>query len=344
MECDSPKRKRLTHLDSITPAQMKNHQHLTRRAALPAILAIWFLASGILPAAEPSASTGAPKVAVVVSTLSNPWFVVLANSARDRAKALGYEATIFDSKNDLAQETAAFEKIIAEGYRAVLLNAIDAKGSIDNVRQAGKAGIPVFCMDRVIAATDAAVSQVVSNNYGGCVMLGEYFISQLGEKGSYIELLGLAGDTNTWSRSKGFHSTVDKYPEMKMVAQVPADFDRAKAEELLGALLKQHPNVSAVFCGNDAMALGAYDAVQAAGMSNKVKVFGFDGADEVVKSVAKDGIAATVMQFPNRIATTAAEYADQHIKGKKVDARITVPVELVTRHTVRKFLAGSTTE
>jgi ABC-type sugar transport system substrate-binding protein len=294
---------------------------------------------------EPSATTaGAPKppagnrVAIVVSTLNNPWFVVLADTARDRAKELGYEVTVFDSQNDPAKESAHFDNLIASGYKAVLFNCTDASGSIANVRRAKAANVPVFCMDREITANDAAVSQILSDNYTGCVNLGQYFVQQVGESGNYIELLGLVADTNTWNRSKGFHSVVDRYPGLKMVAQQSAEFDRSKALEVLEALLQRNPDVKAVFCGNDAMAMGAYQALLAAGKADKVKVFGFDGADDAVKAVAEGKIVATVMQFPKLMAKTAAENADKYLKGERnFPQRIPVAVELVTRENVAKY-------
>jgi ribose transport system substrate-binding protein len=283
-------------------------------------------------------ATDSRRVAVVVSTLNNPWFVVLAETARDRAKELGYDATIFDSQNDPAKESAHFDNIIAADYRAVLFNCTDAKGSIANVRRAKASGIPVFCMDREIEANDAAVSQILSDNYSGCVALGQYFVEQVGETGKYVELLGIVADTNTWNRSKGFHSVVDRYPGLKMVAQQSAEFDRSKALEVLEAILQANPDIDAVFCGNDAMAMGAYQALLAGGKAAKVKVFGFDGADDVVKAVAEGKIAATVMQFPKTMARTAAENADKFIKGQKeFPQRVPVAVELVTRANVGKF-------
>ena len=123
---------------------------------------------------------GTPRMAVVVSTLNNPWFVVLAETARDRARELGYESTIFDSQNDPANEASHFENIIASGYQAILFNPTDADGSIANVRKAKEAGIPVFCMDREINATDLAVSQIISDNYSGAVAIGQYFVEQVG--------------------------------------------------------------------------------------------------------------------------------------------------------------------
>jgi ABC-type sugar transport system substrate-binding protein len=284
------------------------------------------------------AKPGTPRIAVVISTLNNPWFIVLGNAAKEYGTRLGYDVVMFDSQNDPAKEAAHFDNLIASGYAAVLFNPTDADGSIANVRRAKKAGIPVFCMDREINATDAAVSQILSDNYSGCVSLGQYFVKQVGESGKFVELLGLVGDNNTWNRSKGFHSVVDRYPGLKMVAQQSADFDRAKALEVMEAILQGNPTIDAVFCGNDAMAMGAYQALVAAGKDKQVKVFGFDGADDVVKLIAEGKIVATGMQFPKLMARTAAESADKYLKGERnLPQKTPVAVELVHQTNVNKY-------
>ena len=141
-------------------------------------------------------------------------------------------------------------------------------------------------------------------------------LEQVGQSGNYVELLGIVGDNNTWNRSKGFHSVVDRFPNLKMVAQQTAEFDRAKALEVMESILQKNPDIKAVFCGNDSMAMGAYQALVAAKKDTQVKVFGFDGADDVVKLIAEGKIAATGMQFPKNMAKQAAEFADQYLKGK----------------------------
>jgi ribose transport system substrate-binding protein len=295
--------------------------------------AAWLCASNALAQAAPR-----QKIAVVISTMNNPWFVVLGETAKARAIELGYDATIFDSQNDTAKEAANFENVIAGGYQAILFNPTDANGSIASVLKAKAAGLPVFCMDREINATNAATAQMLSDSYSGCVKLGEYFVDQVGESGKYVELLGLVGDNNTWNRSKGFHSVVDHYPGLKMVAQQSADFDRAKALEVLEPILQKNPDINAVFCGNDAMAMGAYQALVAAGKDKQVKVFGFDGADDVVKLISEGKIAATGMQFPKKMARQCAEYADQYLHGKRdFPQKIPVGVELVTQDNVSKY-------
>ena len=126
--------------------------------------------------------------------------------------------------------------IIVSKFDAILFNPTDANGSVVNVQKAKKAKIPVFCMDREINSNDAATSQILSDSYSGAVSIAKYFTQQLKKKGNYVELLGIVGDNNTWARSKGFHSVVDNYPGLKMVAQQSADFDRHKGLEVMESI------------------------------------------------------------------------------------------------------------
>jgi ABC-type sugar transport system substrate-binding protein len=280
------------------------------------------------------------KIAVVVSTLNNPWFVFLAETAAAKAKALGYDAKIFDSQNNTALESDHFENIIVSGFAAILFNSTDANGSVANVLKAKAAGVPVFCMDREVNSVDGATSQILSDSYSGAVAIAKYFTQQLNKKGNYVELLGIVGDNNTWARSKGFHSVVDNYPGLKMLAQQSADFDRNKAMEVMESILQAHPDIQAVFCGNDGMAMGAYQALVSSGKADKVKVFGFDGAEDVITAISENKVAATGMQFPKVMAETAAQFADEYIKGKRdFPKKIPVAVELVTAKNISDYIA-----
>ncbi len=305
-------------------------------------LAFLFLSLLLLTAGckSPAEKKKTGRMAVVVSTLNNPWFVFLAETAAAKAKALGYEAKIFDSQNNTALESDHFENIIVAGFDAILFNSTDADGSVANVLKAKAAGIPVFCMDREINSLTAATSQILSDSYSGAVAIGKYFTQILNKKGNYVELLGIVGDNNTWARSKGFHSVVDNYPGFKMLAQQSADFDRNKAMEVMESILQAHPDIVAVFCGNDGMAMGAYQALVSAGKADKVKVFGFDGAEDVITSIGENKVTATGMQFPKVMAETAAEYADAYIKGKRdFPQKVPVAVELVTHANIGDYIA-----
>ncbi|MDI3473411.1 MAG: ribose transport system substrate-binding protein [Thermotogaceae bacterium] len=278
------------------------------------------------------------KMAIVISTMNNPWFVVLGETAAERAKQLGYEATIFDSQNDTAKESAHFDSIIAAGYDAIIFNPTDADGSISNVKRAKEAGIPVFCIDRGINARGLAVSQIYSDNYTGGVLMGQYFVKVMGKEAKYAELLGILSAQPTWDRSKGFHSVVDNYPGLVMVAQQTAQFDRDTAYAVTEQILQAHPEIKAIWCGNDAMAMGAMKACEAAGRTD-IKIFGFDGARDVIDAI-RDGkqIVATIMQYPKIMARMAVEWADQYLHGvREFPEIVPVAVELVTRENIEKF-------
>jgi ABC-type sugar transport system substrate-binding protein len=313
---------------------MKTKLH--RNALLLLMLFVTMFANGC----KSRSNDGPKKMAVIVSTLNNPWFVFLAESAAAKAKELGYETKVFDSQNNTALESDHFENALASGYNAILFNPTDADGSVANVLKAKAAGVPVFCMDREINSAVAATSQILSDSYSGSIAIGKYFVQTMNKKGSYVELLGIVGDNNTWARSKGFHSVVDNYPGLKMVAQQSADFDRNKAMEVMESILQAHPDINAVFCGNDGMAMGAYQALVSAGKANKVKVFGFDGAEDVITSIGENKVAATGMQFPKVMAETAAEFADEYLKGKRdFPKKIPVAVELVTAKNINDYIA-----
>ncbi len=311
-------------------------KHITKRSSF--ITYTFYLTTFLLLSCSPKKDHEKPKVAVVISTLNNPWFVVLAESAAENARKLGYEAKIFDSQNNPATESDNFENLISSGFDAILFNPTDADGSIANILKAKAAGVPVFCMDREVNADDAATSQILSDNYSGCVEIGIEFVKALNEKGKYVEIIGLVGDNNTWARSGGFHSVVDKFSNLKMIAQQSGDFDRNKAMEVLETMMQANPDIDAVFCGNDAMALGAYQALQSAGKADKVKVFGFDGAGEVVEKIKEKQIVATGMQYPKVMAKTAAQYADEYFKGRRdFPQRVPVEVELVNLKNAKNY-------
>ena len=278
------------------------------------------------------------RVAVVISTLNNPWFVVLGETAVKQCEKLGYEATLFDSQNNPSKEAEHFDNILASGYSAILFNPTDADGSAMNAKAAARAGVPVFCMDREINVPGATVTQILSDNYSGCIALGQYFVESVGKTGNYVEILGLVGDNNTWARSRGFHSVVDCYEGLKMVAQQNADFDQNKAMEVMESMMQAHQDIDAVFCGNDAMAMGAYQAVLAAGKTASIKVFGFDGAEDCVNAIRDGKVEATGMQFPKTMAETAATLADRYIRGDRdLPKKLPVAVELVNKKNVSHY-------
>ena len=207
------------------------------------------------------------------------------------------------------------DTVIGRGAKAIVLDNAGSEASIAAVKKAKDAGIPSFLIDREINATGIAVSQIVSNNYQGAQLGAEEFVKLMGEKGSYVELLGREADLNAGIRSKGYHDVIDEYPDLKMVAQQSANWSQTEGYSKMETILQANPNIQGVIAGNDTMAVGAVAALQAAGRKDVI-VVGFDGSNDVRDSIKSGGIKATVMQPAYAQAQMAVDQAAAYIKTK----------------------------
>lgn len=266
-------------------------------------------------------------IALAVSTLDNPFFVTLKEGAEKEASKLGYNLVVLDSQNDPSKELSNVEDITVRGAKVLLINPTDSTAVANAVRVANKKNIPVITLDRGAAQGDV-VSHIASDNVAGGKMAGDFIAEKLGDNAKVIQLEGIAGTSAARERGEGFKQAVQAH-KFDILASQPADFDRTKGLNVMENLLTAQPNVQAVFAQNDEMALGAIRAVQAANKS--VLIVGFDGTDDGVKAVKSGKLGATIAQQPDLIGALGVQTADKIIKGEKVEAKIPVPLKVVTQ-------------
>jgi len=272
------------------------------------------------PANNPSPSdTGAAPAAggliyVITPAPSNTFFKAEADAAVAEAKQLGYDAQAFSHDDDANKQSQLVDAAIAAKAVAIILDNAGADTSIAAVQKATDAGIPVFLIDREINQSGIAKAQIVSNNAQGATLAGQAFAKAMNGTGKYIELTGLATDTNAQVRSTGFHSVLDQYSDMKMVAQQTANWDQTQAFSVTQTLLQANPDVTGIISGNDTMAMGAVAAVAAANMTGKVTIVGFDGAPDAADAIKAGTLYATAMQPATKLAQMAADQADQFLR------------------------------
>lgn len=283
--------------------------------------------SGNQSAAQMPASENT--LALVVSTLNNPFFVDLKEGAESRAKELGYELMVLDSQNDSAREMTNVEDLTVKGVKLILLNPADSDAAGNAVRIANRANIPVITLDRGANGGEVA-SHVASDNTAGGEMAGKYIVSQLGNKGQVLQLEGVPGTSAARERGAGFAKAIQG-SGIEMVATQPADFDRSKALNVTENLLQANPDVKAIFAQNDEMALGAIKAVMAA--KKDILVVGFDGTDEGISAVNQGELAGTVAQQAGKIGAVGIEVADKVLKGEPVADYTPVELKLIKPET-----------
>jgi len=250
---------------------------------------------------------------IITPDKDNTFFTAEADAAKAMAESLGYETLLAVHGDDPNTESDIIDTAISQNAAAIIIDIANADASPNNLRRADDAGIPVFCMDREINVTGIAKAQLISDNFQGAQLGAEYFVELMGEEGDWIELVGKESDTNAGVRSQGFHSIIDQYPDMVMVARETANWSQTEAYADVESLLQANPGVKGIICGNDTMALGAWAAAEAAGLTDMI-VMGFDGNDNVLDSIMQGKIKGTVMQ-PNALnAEMAVQLADKYIK------------------------------
>ena len=266
-------------------------------------------------------------IAMVVSTLNNPFFVTMKEGAESKAKTLGYKLIVLDSQNDPSKELANIEDLTVRGVKAILINPTDSDAVSNAIRMANRANIPVITLDRG-ASRGKVVSHIASDNVAGGEMAGKYISDTIGANAKVIQLEGIAGTSAARERGKGFMQAVASN-KMNLLASQPADFDRTKGLNVMENMLAANPDVQAVFAQNDEMALGALRAVQAS--CKDVLIVGFDGTKDGIAAVNRGILGATIAQQPALIGALGVETADKVLKGQSVEKSISVPLKVITK-------------
>jgi erythritol transport system substrate-binding protein len=261
------------------------------------------------PSEEPSESK---LVYCIAASRENAYFDAIYSFAEKVGRELGYEVVSVSHDDDIQKQQELFDAAVAAGAVAIICDNAGSDASIETVRGAVEAGVPVFLVDREINENGVALSQITADNYGGAVAGAEYFVEVMGEKGEYAELMGLESDTIAGIRSMGYHEVIDQYADMVMVAQQSANWSRTEAYDKTEAILQAHPNLKGIVAGNDDMALGAAAACQAAGRSD-IFIIGFDGTDEAVQAVVNGQLAATIMDQVGISVQTAFELMEKYL-------------------------------
>jgi ribose transport system substrate-binding protein len=274
------------------------------------------------------AAAGGKTIGLALSTQNNPFFVALKNGAQKEAATDGYTLTVVDAQNDPAKQISSVEDLIQKKVSVILLNPTDSSALIGAVKEANNAHIPVITLDRSVDGGQV-VTHIASDNVAGGKDAAQFLIKALNNKGNVIELQGVPGTSAARDRGQGFDDEI-KTSGLKIVAQQPANFDRAQGLSVTENLLQGHADVQAIFAQNDEMALGAVRALDGAKRSN-VLVVGFDGTPDGIAAVKDGKIAAIVAQQPELIGQLGVQNAKKVLDGQTVEAKIAVPLKMVTK-------------
>ncbi len=309
-----------------------------RLAAWAALLAA-LGASACGTGERPPAGDGPPRVALVMKSLANEFFVTMADGARRHQAAHAADYTLIvngiRNESDVSQQVALIEQMLAQRVQALVVAPADSRALVPVLRRAAAQGVVVVNIDNkldaaTLAEADLRVPFVGPDNRAGARKVAEVLAGHLtrGDKVAILE--GIPTAFNAQQRRLGFEDAMAA-AGMVVVSVQSGQWEQDRANTIAAAWLREHPDLEAILASNDSMALGAASAVRQAGRTAEVQVVGFDNIAAVRQMLADGRVLATADQHGDQLAVYGIEYALGLLRGDTAPQDRETPVDVVTR-------------
>ena len=308
----------------------------TLRSVILLVLALSMLLA--LTACSTSQKSDKVKIGVTLMDFSTEFGIGLKDYMTAKADAMGdVELTVVDAGGDAAKQLQQVETFISQKVDAIIMQPQEQEACSPAIDKAKAAGIPIInCNSLTITEPDAYVG---SNDSESSEIAMTYIAEQLGGKGNVLMMHGHPGQTAEVKRTEGAMDILAQNPDMTLLDEQTADWDRAEAMTLMENWIQAYGDqINAVFCQNDEMALGALNALVQADKKDNVLVVGVDAIDDALQSVKDGKMDATVYQDCKGQAEGAIEAAYKLAKGESVEKEILIPFILVTTENVDEYL------
>jgi galactofuranose transport system substrate-binding protein len=277
-----------------------------------------------------SGSTGQGKLKVGFSQMeeNNPWRIAETNSMRDEAKKRGdkFELVVTNAQGQTSKQVSDVEDLIAQRVDAIFLAPREFEGLGAALQRAKEAKIPVFLIDREAAGKPGEyfVAFLGSNFVEQGRRAGEWLVKNSNGKAGIVELTGTAGSSVARDRSQGFGDAIKNSPDMKILTSQTGNFSRAEGQKVMENIIQAHGKaITAVYAHNDEMALGAIQALKAAGMNpgKDVLIVSVDGEKAALEAIMRGEMNITVESNP-RFGPLAFDTLEKYLRKEQIPPKI----------------------
>ncbi len=276
-------------------------------------------------------------VGVSYQNLQNEFIINIQDAIREEAKKLDIELIESDSQGKAENQISQVENFIARGVDAIILNPYDKEGSAPAVDIAVREKKPIIVLNSIVSNLEKADAYVGSDDSEAGRIAAQYIVNLLGNKGSYAIIHGPNGHSAEIQRTIGIKEVLSKYPDVSIVFEQSANWDRTQALTLMENWLNSGKKIDGVIAQNDEMALGAYKAIEAAGKRKEIAVIGIDAIQDALKAVANNKLAGTVFQNAEEQGRTAIKLTKDILEGKAILHNYYIPFQLVTKDSLDHF-------
>jgi ribose transport system substrate-binding protein len=284
-----------------------------------------------------------PRIALIMKSLANEFFMTMEKGARElhATHADQFDLVVNGTKDesDMGRQTELVDQMIAQRVDAIVIAPADSKALVAVCKKAQDAGIVVVNIDNklddaVLKDKGVRIPFVGPDNRKAARAVGEYLAKNLSPGAPVAIVEGVPTAFNAQQRKLGFEDAMNA-AGMKIVTSQSAGWEMDKANQVVAAMITEHPDLRAVLCANDSMALGAVSALKAANKSDAVLVVGFDNISAVHDLVKEGKIVATADQLADQLASFGIEYALEMLAKKGTPADRETPVALITKETIK---------
>ncbi|GDX07614.1 D-allose transporter substrate-binding protein [Buttiauxella sp. A111] len=263
-----------------------------------------------------SQSAMAADVAVILKSLSDPFFLSIKQGIEEEAQKRGVTVDFFAPASDADPQgqQRLLEDAINKNYKGIALAPTSPVSLVRAIAKANSKGIYVVNIDEKVDIPQlrSVGGSIVGYTGTDNVLLGEkagkFIVKQLGEEGGKVAIIeGKPGYFASETRKSGVSKGFETGPKVTIVASQPGDWDRVKAMDVTANLLQRYPDVRAIYSANDVMSLGVVQAVKNAGKLDKIMVVGTDASPEARDSIKRGELTASIAQNPQAIGAAGLD-------------------------------------
>jgi ribose transport system substrate-binding protein len=292
------------------------------------------IGSAILAALSAGASAQGKKLQVGVSLpeAQNPFYIALGKSIEGTLKGAGFEVTLLSANADVNEQVSNINDLVAKKVDAIIMSPLNTEGPAPAVQRAHAAGIPIFMTARTLDQKYSALWKTyVGFNYADVGAQKGKWVVEARKPGKIAMLLGPAGALFAVDQAKGFKETVEK-AGFKVVWSQNSTQTRENGLKLSEDALVAHRDLVAIYASNDDLALGAAQAIKAAGLAGKVATIGTNGTPPALAAIHNGDMSATILLDPIGWGKTSAQIVIDYLAKKQEPKAQFTPLvsELVT--------------
>ncbi len=276
---------------------------------------------------------------------SDTFLTVLRKGIEKAAADASQPVQIEIADDDVSKQLSQIQNFIAAKVDAIIVNAVDTSATAPMTKLANDAGIPIVYVNRQPSDVDALGPKgafVASNEVDSGTLQTKEICKMIGGKGDVLVMQGDLANQAAVQRTKDIHDVIatDECKGIKILDEQTAGWDPVKAQDLMTNWIAAGHKPVAVIANNDNMAIGAINAMKAAGWDMKtIAVGGIDATQEALAAMKAGDLDVTVFQDAAGQGKGAVDTAIKLIKGEKVDAKVYIPFQLVTESNMADFAA-----